>query len=86
MDLNAAPEVLECRWFAAFNAASAARAECETLVEALQITEAAWREARRRLVKLESLRDALGEELAELDGLKDDAILETAAPAELTAA
>jgi hypothetical protein len=86
MDLNAAPEVLERRWFAAFNAASAARAECETLVEALQITEAAWREARRRLVKLESLRDALGEELAELDGLKDDAILETAAPAELTAA
>jgi len=86
MELDAAAEMLERRWFAAFNAASAARAECEALVEALQMAEAAWGEARRRLIKLESLRDALGEELAELDGQKEDAVLETAAPEELSAA
>lgn len=83
---GAAAEMLERRWFAAFNAASAARAECEALVEALQLTEAAWSESRKRLVKLETLRDALGEELAELDGQKDDAILERAGRGELSAA
>jgi hypothetical protein len=83
---GAAADMLERRWFAAFNAASVVRAECEALVEALQMTEAAWCEARKRLVKLESLRDALGEELAELDGQKDDATLESARPGELTAA
>jgi len=86
MEGGAAAEMLERRWFAAFNAASAARAECEALVEALQMTEATWNAARKRLVKLETLRDALGEELAELDGQKEDAILETAGPGELSAA
>jgi hypothetical protein len=61
-------EMLERRWFAAFKAASEARAECETLVEELEMIELAWSRARTRLARLESLRDALGEELAELDG------------------
>jgi len=85
MEGGAAAELLERRWFAAFNAASAARAECEALVEALQMTETAWNESRKRLVKLESLRDALGEELAELDGQKEN-IFEPAKPDELSAA
>ena len=82
-DGDAADEMLERRWFAAFKAASVARAECEALVEALQTTEAAWNEARKRLVKLESMRDALCEELDERDGQQEDAIIE---PAELSAA
>lgn len=86
MEGGAAADMLERRWFAAFNAASAARAECEALVDALQMTEAACCAARKRLVKLESLRDALGEELAELDGQKGDAILVSAEPKELSAA
>ena len=69
MDGDAAAEMLERRWFAAFKAASSARAECEALIEAMTAAEAAWADARERLAKLESLRDALGEELAELDGL-----------------
>jgi hypothetical protein len=66
---EAALEMLERRWFATFNAASAARAECEALLEALEMTEAAWNRARVRFAKLESLRDALGDELAALDNL-----------------
>jgi chemotaxis methyl-accepting protein methylase len=68
MDGHPAAEMLERRWFAAFKAASAARAECEALLEAIEITEAAWARSREQLAKLESLRDTLGEELAELDG------------------
>ena len=68
MDGDAAAEMLERRWFAAFKAASCARAECEALIEAMITTEAAWADARDRLANLESMRDALGEELAELDG------------------
>jgi hypothetical protein len=83
---GAAAEMLERRWFAAFKAASVARAECEALVEALKMTQAAWNEARNRLVKLESLRDALGDELAELDGQKEEGLLEPAEPGELSAA
>jgi hypothetical protein len=68
MDGDAAAEMLERRWFAAFKAASCARAECEALIETMITAKAAWAEARERLTKLESLRDALGEELAEPDG------------------
>jgi len=86
MEGGAAAEMLERRWFAAFKAASVARAECEALVEALKMTQAAWNEARNRLVKLESLRDALGEELAELDGQKEGGLLQAAELGELSAA
>jgi len=65
---DANTEMLERRWFATFKAASAARAECEALLEAMAMTEAAWTQAREQLAKLEALRDALAEELAELDG------------------
>ncbi|HEY2463038.1 MAG TPA: hypothetical protein VGI32_03175 [Steroidobacteraceae bacterium] len=67
MERDAAAEMLERRWFATFKAASAARAECEALLEALALTEATWAQARERLAKVEALRDALAEELAELD-------------------
>jgi hypothetical protein len=67
MESEAALEMLERRWFATFKAASAARAECEALLETMESTEAAWKRARVRLAELESVRDALGEELAHLD-------------------
>ena len=63
-------EILERRWFAAFKAASAARAECEALLEAMAMTETAWSRAREQLAKLEALRDALAEELGEFEDLE----------------
>jgi hypothetical protein len=67
MDGDAAADLLERRWFAAFKAASGARAECEALLESMAITQTAWTRARARLADLEALRDALGEELETLD-------------------
>jgi hypothetical protein len=67
MDGDAAANLLERRWFAAFKAASGVRAECESLLESMAITQAAWGRARARLSELEALRDALGEELEAMD-------------------
>jgi hypothetical protein len=66
-DEDAAAVLLERRWFAAFKAASNARAECEALLDAVEVSERAWNEARVRLAELEMLRDRLGEELAGLE-------------------
>jgi hypothetical protein len=66
-DRDAAANLLERRWFAAFKVASGVRAECEALLESMTLTHAAWTEARVRLSELEALRDALGEELEALD-------------------
>ena len=66
-DRDAAANLLERRWFAAFKAASGVRAECEALLESMTLTHAAWTEARVRLSELEALRDVLGEELEGLD-------------------
>ena len=63
VDGDAAADLLQRRWFAAFKAASGVRAECEALLESIALTEAAWRQARERLSAFEALRDALGEEL-----------------------
>jgi hypothetical protein len=73
---DVAAERLERRWFAAFKAASTARAECEDLLEAMERTETAWNRARARLSELEALRDSLGEELAELDAVRPEAARE----------
>jgi chromosome segregation ATPase len=64
-------EILERRWFAAQKAASDARGECETLLEAIDVVKAEWSRARRRLVRLEQLRDSLGEEIAAADAVRD---------------
>ncbi|MGO8974396.1 MAG: hypothetical protein ACLQJ0_09720 [Steroidobacteraceae bacterium] len=69
---DGAAERLERRWFAAFKAASNARAECEELLDAMEQTEAAWNRSRARLSELEALRDSLGEELAELDAARPE--------------
>jgi hypothetical protein len=67
MDSDAAADLLQRRWFAAFKAASAVRAECETLLETIALAEAAWSRSRVRLCELEALRDALGDELEAMD-------------------
>ncbi len=67
MDGDAAANLLERRWFAAFKAASGVRAECETLLESMALTQVAWTRARARLAELEAMRDALGEELEAMD-------------------
>lgn len=67
-------EMLERRWFATFKAASAARAECEALLEAMSVTEAAWSRAREQLAKLEALRDALAEELSEFEDAEQNGL------------
>jgi hypothetical protein len=67
MDGDAAANLLERRWFAAFKAASGVRAECETLLESMALTQVAWSRARARLAELEAMRDALGEELEAMD-------------------
>jgi hypothetical protein len=66
-DGDAAANLLERRWFAAFKAASSARSECEALLESMSITQAAWNSARARLYELEAIRDALDGELEALD-------------------
>ncbi len=76
-DSDVAAERLERRWFAAFKAASDVRAECEGLLDAMEQSEMAWNRARARLSELEALRDALADELAELDR-PDEAMLPTA--------
>ena len=73
IDGDAAADLLQRRWFAAFKAASGVRAECEALLEAIALTETAWRNARVRLVEIEALRDALGDELEMLESRDADA-------------
>jgi chromosome segregation ATPase len=65
---DAATDRLERRWFAAFRAASAARAECEALLEQREQIEATWNQARVRLAEIEAMRDALGDELMQMEG------------------
>jgi hypothetical protein len=73
MDGDVAADLLERRWFAAFKAASTVRAECEALLESMAVTEVAWSRARARLCELESMRDALEQEIEAL-GERDQRI------------
>jgi hypothetical protein len=65
---DVAADRLERGWFAAFRAASAARAECEALLEEMERIEISWNHARVRLAEIEAIRDALGEEITQLEG------------------
>jgi hypothetical protein len=67
-DGDAAASLLERRWFALIAAARAMQAECEVLREVVALAEDSWRRACRQLARLEALRDALGEELADAEG------------------
>jgi hypothetical protein len=63
-----AAELLERRWFAALRAARSVQSECEVLLGVMELAEDAWRRARARLLELETLRDALGEQLSSMEG------------------
>ncbi len=63
-DAEPAAELLQRRWFAAAAAAKSLEAECEVLLEVLEISRQAWRAARAQLARLETLRDTLGDQLA----------------------
>jgi len=62
---DAAAELIERQWFAAIAAVQSRREESELLRQVIETAEDAWRRARTELARLESLRDALGEALAE---------------------
>jgi hypothetical protein len=68
VDGEPAAELLERRWFAALHAAKSVQAECDVLMGVMELAEDAWRRARARLVELETLRDALGDQLASVNG------------------
>jgi len=68
---DAATTLLERRWFAAATAARNLQTECAVLREVVELAEGAWQQARSQLTRLEALRDALGEELAERDALHE---------------
>lgn len=67
-DGEPAAELLERRWFAALRAAKGVQAECEVLLGVMELAEDAWQRARARLLELETLRDALGEQLSAMEG------------------
>ena len=67
MDRDAAANLLERRWFSSIAAVRAGEAECKVLHEVVELAESAWRRACTQLAELESLRDALEDELAALD-------------------
>lgn len=58
---------LERRWFAAHNACVAQRRECDLARQSLDAAELAWSRCYARLRTLETLRDSLGQTLAEED-------------------
>jgi hypothetical protein len=68
VEQDAAAELLERCWFATLSAADSQRRECEALQAVMELAEASCRRARMRLARLESVRDALGDELATLHG------------------
>jgi Arc/MetJ-type ribon-helix-helix transcriptional regulator len=63
--------MLERRWFAAQNACTAQRHECDYIRQSLELAERAWRQAHTRLRELEAMRDSLGAQLAEMDASSD---------------
>jgi hypothetical protein len=56
--------MLERRWFAVQSATHTLQAECDLLLEALNLAQAAWQRANRQLTEFEALGDALESELA----------------------
>jgi hypothetical protein len=64
MDGDAAAEMLERSWFAAYKRAEVLRSECDVLREAAVVAEVAWRRASTELAELEALRDVLGDQLS----------------------
>jgi hypothetical protein len=56
--------MLERRWFAVQSATRRLQSECDLLLEALNLAQAAWQRANRQLAEFEALGDALESEIA----------------------
>lgn len=76
-DGDAAAGLLERRWFASIAAARIMQAECEVLREVVALAEDSWRRALSQLARLEAMRDALGEELADEDWRQEPLALDS---------
>lgn len=76
--IDVTSDQLERRWFAAQTACVAQRHECDHIRQSLESAELAWRRAQARLTQLESLRDSLGQSLAEEDAGYERATLQRA--------
>jgi hypothetical protein len=59
--------LLERRWFAVQAAARGMQAECDLLLEALNLAQAAWQRANRQLAEFEALSVSLEDQLAAAD-------------------
>lgn len=68
---DAAADLLERRWFASMAAVRAKQAECEALLEVMTLARVSWRDTLTELRKLEALRDALAEEAAERQAIRE---------------
>jgi hypothetical protein len=68
-DLDSEPtaNLLERRWFAAQSATRSLQAECDLLLEALNLAQVAWQRAQSQLAGFEALSDALENQLAAMD-------------------
>jgi hypothetical protein len=67
MESEAAVEMLERRWFATYKSAEGMRSKCNALLAVVAAAETAWRLALTELAKIETLRDALGDQLSRID-------------------
>ena len=59
--------LLERRWFAVQAATRGMQAECDLLLEASNLAQAAWQRANQQLTEFEALSDALEDQLAAVD-------------------
>jgi hypothetical protein len=62
-----AQDLLERRWFAAQAATRGLQAECDLLLEALNLAEAASQRARNQLAEFQAMSDALEAQLTAMD-------------------
>lgn len=59
--------MLERRWFAVQAATRTLQSECDLLLEALNLAQAAWQRANRQLAEFEALGDAIESEMVAMD-------------------
>ena len=61
--------MLERRWFGVQSATRTLQAECDLLLEALNLAQAAWQRANKQLAEFEALGDALESEMAAMQDM-----------------
>jgi hypothetical protein len=69
-DAELSAELLERRWFAAMAAVKSLQDDCDALLRVVERAENNWLRTCAQVALVESLRDALGEQLAARDGAR----------------